>query len=172
MTTYVPEAHPHRRLHVNPWLVAVIVLAAALVALGTWVIVDNYTGGNTATENATSTLDEMYAASSTQDGPAIANLLTKDAVIWVDGNTVSGREAIVNATTTTPGLVIERIAPVTVQGDFASTYLDFTAPSAGVNHAVVLETVQLKNGKIFRIWDFGIGVTSPFTNTTAPTVSP
>jgi len=39
VSTYAPETHRHR-VHVNPWLVAVIVLAAALVALGAWVLID------------------------------------------------------------------------------------------------------------------------------------
>jgi hypothetical protein len=34
-----PVSHQHR-FHVNPWMLAAIVLAAALVALGVWVLVD------------------------------------------------------------------------------------------------------------------------------------
>ena len=169
MTTYAPEVHPHHRLHVNPWHVAVVVLAVAVVALGAWLIVDNYTGGNTATDNATSLMDDLYAASTAQDAQAVSAVVAPNVVLWSDGTTISGREAFVNEVMTTPGLQIERVAPVTVEGEFASTFLAFTVPGV-VDRGLTAETVQIQNGKIYRIWDFGIGVTSPFTNTATVTV--
>lgn len=168
-TTYAPQIHT-RRPHVNVWLVAVIGLTAALVALGAWVIVDRYAGGNTATENTTSLMDDLYAASSAQDAHAVSAVVAPNVVLWSNGTTISGRKAFVNEVMTTPGLQMERTAPVTVEGDFASTFLAFTVPGV-VNRGLTAETVQIKNGKIYRIWDFGIGVTPPFTSTAAVTVA-
>jgi hypothetical protein len=168
MTTYAPEVHGRRRLHVNPWLVAVVALAAALVALGTWVLVDRYTGGDTATEDATTLLDDFYAASTAHDGQALSARLASGAVFWTDGTTISGPKTIVNEILTTPGLKVERLAPVTVEGDFASTFIAFTIPVAGLDKAPAAEVVQLKDGKIYRVWDFGLGVTPPLDNTAMP----
>jgi hypothetical protein len=168
MTTYVPEVRGHRRPHVSPWLVAVIVLAVALVGLGTWVLVDRYTGGDTATEDATALLDDFYGAASAQDGKALAARLASGAVFWTDGTTISGPKKIVNEILTTPGLKVERLAPVTVEGDFASTFIAFTVPAAGLDKAPAAEVIQLKDGKIYRVWDFGLGVTPPLDNTAIP----
>lgn len=166
-TMYAPPVHAHRP-HVNIWLVAVLGLAAALVALGTWVLVDRYTGGDAATQDATTLIDEFGAASSASDGKAAAALLTSDAVLWSNGNTISGRKAIVTEIETTPGLRVERTAPVTVEGEFASTFSTFTVGAAGITEAPMATVYQLKNGKIFRLWDFALGVTPPFDSTTTP----
>lgn len=77
MTTYAPEAHPHRRWHVNPWLVAVIALAAALIALGAWVIAE---GGDGRSQDE-ALVEQFYAATNARDGDAIGRLFRKDAVV-------------------------------------------------------------------------------------------
>ena len=172
MSTYAPPVQAHHRPHINPWLVAVIGLVAALVALGSWVIVDRYTGGGGAVENATNVLDNFYAVTSSpagHDSAAVMPLFTSDAVMWTNGNKYVGAGQISNAIGGTPDLTVKRIAPVTVWGDFASTYVQFKLLSAGIN-GPMLETVQLKNGKIFRLWDFALGVTPPFTNTAVPSM--
>lgn len=166
-TIYAPPVHTHRP-HVNVWLVAVIGLAAALVALGAWVLVDRSTGGDSATQDATTLIDEFSAASSANDGEAAAALLTSDAVLWSNGNTISGRTAIADEIATTTGLRVERTAPVTVEGEFASTFNSFSAPAAGVTEAPIISVYQLKNGKIFGLWDFAIGVTPPLNSTATP----
>lgn len=165
MTTYAPEVHVRHRPHINLWLVAVVLLSAALVGLGAWVLVDRYTGP---THDTTTLLDDFYAASSAHDGKTVAAMLASDAVFWTDGTTMAGQKKIVNEILTTPGLTVERIAPVTVEGDFASTFIAFTVPAAGLNKAPAAEVVQLKDGKIFRVWDFGLGVTPPLDNTSIP----
>ena len=162
---HAPPTHV-QRMHVNPWLVAVIALMAALVGLAAWVAVDRFAGGGGATHDATTLIDRWQAASTARDGQALTALLTKDAVQWADGSTLSGSTAIVDAVTSTPGLRVERIAPVTVEGDFASTFASVTA--AGVTNQPVVEIYQLQNGKIFRQWVFGLGRTAPFDNTATP----
>lgn len=166
-SVYAPPVHAHRA-HVSLWLVAVIGLAAALVALGTWVLVDRYTGGDTATQDATTLIDDFGAASSAHNGEAAAALLTSDAVLWSNGATISGRKAIANEIATTPGLRVERAAPVTVEGEFASTFSTFSVAVAGVDRAPMITVYQLKDGKIFRLWDFAVGVTPPFDSVAKP----
>jgi hypothetical protein len=141
------------------------VLAAGLVALGTWMLVDRYTGPE---YDATTLIDDWYAASNASDAQAISTLLTPDAVLWVDGTTFSGPKAIANQVTSTPGLRVERTAPVTVEGDFASTFMAMTNTTIGVSNAPLSEVYQLKDGKIFRLWAFALGVTAPFDNTSIP----
>lgn len=164
---HAPPTHVHRP-HVNPWLVAVIALAAALVGLATWVAVDRFTGGGGATHDATTLIDQWQTASTAHDGQAITALLTKDAVQWFNGSALTGPKAIVDGVMTDPGLRIERTAPVTVEGDFASTFASITAPSAGVSKLPVVEIYQLQDGKIFRQWVFALGTTAPFNNTATP----
>lgn len=159
-TTYAPPVRAHRA-HVNPWLVAVIGLAAALVALGAWVLVDRYTGGDTATQDATTLIDDFSAASSARDGTAAAALLTSDAVLWQTGETVAtGKEEIANLISGQAGLSVERIAPVTINGDYATTFVRFSA--AGLPTVPMLSVYQIKDGKIARIWAFKLGTTAPF----------
>ncbi len=56
-----PISHQHRS-RINPWIVAVIVLAAALVALGTWVLIDR----GTTTTTQTVTVPRLLTASDVQ----------------------------------------------------------------------------------------------------------
>ena len=165
MTTYAPETHV-RRPHVNAWLVAVVVLAAALVALGTWVIVDRYTGPS---HDATTLVDDLSAAWSTGDVDALGSLYTSDAVaIFGNEETVSGLKAITDGvpTVVAEGLTVERVAPVTVEGDFASTFVRYTTNSG--QEGTLLAVFQLQDGKIVRHWDFELGLSAPFDNAVAP----
>lgn len=166
MTTYPHRIHVHRP-HINGWLVTVVGLAAALIALGSWVLVDRYTGGGGATQDATTLIDNFNAAGSANDRKAAAALLTSNAVMWTNGTTITGAKAIANEIATTPGLHVERTAPVTVNGDFASTLVNFSALGGAIKGPMV-NVFQLKDGKIFRMWLFALGVTPPFTNAVMP----
>ena len=65
---------------VNRWLVvAVVVLAAALVALGVWVIVDRNAGGN----DDQALVDKTGAVWSSNDAAAAKELYTADAVVML-----------------------------------------------------------------------------------------
>jgi hypothetical protein len=163
MTTYVPEAHPHRRPHVNAWLVAIIVLAAGLIGLGTWVIVDRYTGGDTATQEAATLIDNVNTAFTTNDTSALPTYYAGDAVIRSLGEEYVGIESIQQLASGT--WQVERIAPVTVSGDFATTFVRLTA---GDQAATAVTTFQIEDGKIVRQWGFALGETPPFTNAVSP----
>jgi ketosteroid isomerase-like protein len=160
VTTHVPEIHV-RRLHVNVWLVAVVGLAAALVALGTWVLVDRYAGGGGATQDATTLIDDFNAAITAGDADAVAALITSDFETWTTGSDLYTADEFL-ARATSP-LGAERIAPVTVEGDFATTYVTV---SAVANPLVAV--YQLEDGRIFRLWGFELGSTPPFDNAVLP----
>jgi hypothetical protein len=160
VTTY---PHPHRvhlrRPHVNLWLVAVVGLAAALIGLASWVVVDRYAGGSSATDKATTLIDKSAAAFSTGDQSAISTFFANDAVIWSMGDTYSGLPAIRNLADGT--FTAERVAPVTMHGDFATTYVHLT-PVVGPA-GTTLSVFEIKDGKILRQWNFTT-TTSPFDN--------
>ena len=162
-TLHVPgveTAQPeHRRLRTLLWVV-VGALVAALVALGTWVVVDRYTGSE---HDAATLIDDATTAWSAGDVGAATDLYTADYVIvtaW--GDRITGARGLTlnveNAAAT--GLTLERIAPVTTEGDFATTYIRYTNSQG--EEGTLLSTFQLEEGKIARTWDFELGVTSPF----------
>ena len=82
MTTYPHRIHVHRP-HVNWPLVAIVGLAAALIGLGSWVLVDRYAGGGGATQDATTLIDRFNAAVSANDAKAASALLTFDVEVWM-----------------------------------------------------------------------------------------
>ena len=164
MTTNVPEVHV-RRSHVSVWLVAVIGLAAALVALGTWMLVDRYTGGGGATQDATALIDDLNAAFSTGDANAIPSLYASDAVqrsIGV-GETYTGVKAI---RALAGCCTVERLAPVTVEGEYATTFMRIAAP--GWPTVMSISVFQIQDGKVVRQWNFVPGETPPFDNAVLP----
>lgn len=167
MTTYTPRAHV-RWPHVNLWLVAVVGLAAALIGLGAWVLVDRYTGGGGATHDATTLIDNGSAAWNTGDGNAAATFYTNNAVIDSLGDTAVGPKAIGQAMVTAHAMQfhVERVAPVTVNGDFATSWFKITG--VGIDRYPVLTVFQVKDGKILRQWGFGVGLTEPFINAVMP----
>ncbi len=161
VTTYVPEAHV-RRPHANVWLVAVVGLAAALVALGTWVLVDRYAGGDSATQEATALVDDWNAAvNADYPADALAPLITSDFEVWTLGDFYTADEFLSRATSPVGA---ERIAPVTVEGDFATTYSTLSV-LPGTTHLTVF---QFEEGKVSRFWNFQLGSTPPFDNAVLP----
>lgn len=167
MTTYGSPV-PEHRSHVNLRLVAVIGLAAALVtlvALFSWVLIDRYTGPE---HDATTLIDDLNAAWSAGDAEAVATFFAPDAVMTRDdGQQTVGVEAISGLVPITEAsdFQVERVAPVTVEGDFATTFMQYTSVSAGGTQVGVF---QLEEGKILRYWFFKLGATPPFDNALMP----
>ena len=127
MTTYPHSARLHLP-HINPWLVAVAGLGAALIGLGAWVLVDRYAGGTSATQDATTLIDGFKPSGGAGDSGALAAVLTSDVVMTSEGTVISGAQSLVGAAVmaSAAGLRVERIAPVVVHGDFATTFLRAT----------------------------------------------
>jgi hypothetical protein len=138
-------------------------LAAALVALGTWVLVDRYAGGDGATPDATALIDDLNTAFSTGDANAIPSLYAGDAVIWSMGETYAGVNAI--RALADGSFTAERVAPVTVDGAVATTFVKLTS---GAETGTTLSVFQIDDGKIVRQWNFVPGQTPPFDNAVLP----
>lgn len=151
-------------MHFDPWHGAVVVLAAALVALAAWVVIDNVTGGDSATEDATALIDDFSAAATANDGATAMTMMTDDIVLWSNGDVISGAQALADEITSTPTLTIERIAPVSVEGEYATTFARYGVPGAGYEPATSVFVYQLRDGKVARLWSFVFGVTEPFDN--------
>lgn len=145
MTTYSPEAHA-RRTHVTGWLVAVIALAAGLVALGAWTLVDRYAGSDT---EAAQIIDDMSAAVNAGDAETLRALFARDAVfVMPSGQQVSGLDNVVRAVLIPHSvrLQIERAGPIASAGDFSAA---FTRYDGGMELGVWQFN---KNGKIAQMW--------------------
>ncbi len=164
--TYAPPLRLHRP-HVNLWLVAVVGLAAALVALGSWVLVDRYTGGGGATQDATTLVDDLATAVTAGDAKAISGLYASDAVfVTAGGDRFVGRKDVTNVVMAPSSfdLHLERIGPVATEGDFVTAFVHYSDGMEGTE----LTVFQLKDGKIVRQWAFEVGLTPPFDNAVMP----
>lgn len=160
MTTY-PHLHM-RRPHVNLWPVAVVVFAAAFVGLGSWVLVDRYAGGGGATQDATALIDNFNAALGAGDANALAALMATNVEGRSLGDIATGSKTIGNAqASVASGVRVERVAPVTVEGQFAMTIQRYTAPG---ETGTMLSVYQLRDGKILRFWNYRPSVDPPFEN--------
>jgi hypothetical protein len=152
MTTHTPEVHA-RRPHINFWLVAVIALAAGLVALGAWTLVDRYTGSNT---EAAQIIDELNTAVNAGDTDGVRQLFARDAVFETPtGERISGLDNVVSVALLPHGVgfQLERAGPVTSEGDFAATFTKYSNGAEGVE----LSVFQFEDGKIARVWLYSHG---------------
>ena len=149
--THAPPTHVQRP-HVNPWLVAVIALSAALVALGAWVIVDQ-TGSSTtegiASSEVAAMFDDLTVALNSGDAPAIASFYAPNAVLEEripdpavvtrgSGQIGERMSFLVN----TYGLRIESTGPVIVLGDTAA-------------HAERYAQGDLRDASLAAVWEMG-----------------
>lgn len=150
-----------RRPHLSAWLVAVVVLGTALVALGTWMVVGHRADGGGANEQAT-LVDRFNDALNAADGSALRSLMTKGVVMVSLGETRVGADAVAKRLigSSRTGLRVERIAPVTVHGQYATTFVKYTSP--GGESGIMLAVFQIRDGKVVRIWGMEPPVTPPF----------
>jgi ketosteroid isomerase-like protein len=135
------------RLHINPWLIAVIALAAGLVALSAWTLVDRTSRSEPA---AVQIVDDLDAAVNAGDAEAVRALFARDAVFQVStGERISGLDNVVNAALIPHGVGfrLERVAPVTTAGDTAATFTKHSNGAEGVE----LVVLRLRDGKIVRM---------------------
>jgi len=142
--------------HLVRWLVlAVVLLAAAVVALGAWVVVDQT--GTTGNDSQT-LVNDLTSAWSTYDAKAITSLYAPNAVITeADGTADTGIDAILGALGGFKllGLSVEPVGKVAVNGEYTATFVRFS------DGKEALTLLQVRNGKIVRHWDLGPGTTPP-----------
>ncbi len=165
MATY-PHPVPVHRPHVNASLLVIVALAAALIGLAAWVVVDRTTGTSSATSDATTLIDNLFGDVSAGNVASASALFTSDAVVWQSGSTQATGMAQIRkqiAGAKPSGFTITRTAPVSVRGDIAVTQSNAAASVAGM-HWRGIDVFQLRNGKIAREWDFEFGATAPFDN--------
>ena len=157
--THTGQAHVHRP-RFNPWLAAVIALAAALVALGGWVIVDQTRSSSTqglASPEVATMLENRIAAFDRADGRAAAAFYTKDAVMQEEdiGLTTTGRAQIgarlqylMDA-----GLRMKTVGAPIQSGRFVGEAVRFYDPSGTARGEGVLAfELDSNSGKIAHQW--------------------
>ena len=128
-------------------------------------IVDRTTGNGGATHDATTLIDQEYANISAGNVDAATALFAPNAIVWQGGDTTAVGTAQIHkliAGATAMGFTATRVSSVTVRGYSATAYL-----STPVSSHPILLVYQLREGKIFREWDFEICQTTPF-NTARP----
>ena len=84
MSTPHVDARPHlRRPRINPWLVVVVALAAALVALSAWVLLDRQTNApeGLASPEVSAMLADRIVALNSGNAPAISSFYSQDAIV-------------------------------------------------------------------------------------------
>lgn len=157
--THAGRAHV-RRPQFNPWLGAVIALAAALVALGAWVIVDQTRSSPTeglASPEVATMLENRIAAFDHADGRAAAAFYTKDAIMQEEdiGLTTTGRGRIAARLQylMDAGLRMKTVgAPIQI-GRFVGEAVRFYDPGGTARGEGVLAFELDKNsGKIAHQW--------------------
>lgn len=171
MSTYAPPVHVRHRPHIELRLGVIAALVVALVAFGSWVLVDRYaSGGGSTTPNPATLIDKFYAAESAHNTAAIKALWTTNGVIWVHGQRLSVNE-LTKRWMHVSGVQVHRVAPVIGWGHNFATTITRLESYANINTPPMppmIEVVQTKNGKIFRLWEFFVGSTSPFIDRAAP----
>lgn len=159
--THARAARAHRRL--NPWLLAVVALSAALFGLGTWVIVDETTSSSTrglASPELATMLENRIAAFDRADGRAAAAFYTEDAIMQEEdiGLTTRGRDQIAARLQylMDAGLRMKTVgAPVQI-GRFAGEAVRFHDPAGAVRgEGVLVFELDRNSGKIAHQWVTG-----------------
>ncbi|HSC90871.1 MAG TPA: nuclear transport factor 2 family protein [Gaiellaceae bacterium] len=161
----------HHRVHVQrPQITvghaAVIALAAAVIALAAWIVVDRETDARSDAREATTLVDELNAAWSAGDAPAVAALFARGGVAQLQGHTFVGADAIGSHAATASrfaGFRVARVAPVSVWGEFATTLAEYRYGSSSAL-GTLLAVYRLRDGKILQEWTFKLGATEPFTD--------
>lgn len=151
-TTDMRAPTSRRAGDVNRWLVAaVLVLAAALVGFGAWVIVDRVAAEQS---DFSALLDENMAAINEGDAAAAAANYTEDATLDMFGDVHTGRRAIEGRLQDAIGVGthVERVGDVTVNGEYAVAFAEWTN-DLGMSGSD-LGVFQLEDGLIKGHWEF------------------
>jgi len=156
---------PSQHTHVVRWLVlAVVLLSAAVIALGAWVVVDQ---AGTTGNDSQALVDDLANAWSSYDAKAITTLYAPNAVITnPDGSVFVGIDSILGALRAykLQGFTVEPVGKVAVNGEYTATFFRI---SDGTEVLEVLSLLQVRDGKIVRHWDLGPGTAAPLDNALA-----
>jgi uncharacterized protein (TIGR02246 family) len=120
-------------------------LLAILIGLGAWAVYDVATGTE---QTATQLIDDAAAAWTAPDLATFVDVYTDDAVVvGADGTRLYGVQAIYDdaARLVPVDFAVERVAPVTTEGTYATTFVHWTSRVQEGTRAVVAE---LANGRI------------------------
>jgi hypothetical protein len=145
-----------------------LILVLLLAGVGSWLLADHLTGGSGQAQDAAALIDRSCAAMSQNDATALRSLYTSGAVLTRDdGDVTVGATAISRLASLTAAMHfrIWRVAPVTVEGNLATTFMRYTSAARG---GTELGVFQFTGGKIVRQWIFRIGTTPPFDNALTP----
>jgi hypothetical protein len=161
--THVPVTHVGRP-HLNPWLVVAVVLAALVVGLGVWVIVDQTWSSSVdrqASPEVVAMLGARLAALNRADAEAIASFFTADATLndvmsgspelpfpVVTGNKDIG-QAIATGITTS-GLQLESVPPIAQYGQTVVEAVKAVGSESPMDWLLVYRLAA--NGKIAYEW--------------------
>ena len=161
MSVMHAPAKPVRRPHINPWLAAVIALAAALVGLSAWVVVDRSTSSSTsahglASPEAATMLRDRLAALNSGDAKAISAFYARNAVLEerdvVPAVVTKGSEQIggrIHEIVTLNGMQLESASPVIQLG---RTVAEATSVPGSPNEGFILVYNRDANGRITHQW--------------------
>ena len=157
--TRAPTTHTHRP-QPNLWLVAVIAVAAVLVAIGAWVIVDQTGSSSTqglASPEVAAMLENRIAAFDRADGRAAAAFYTRDAIMQEEdiGLITSGRQQIAARLQylIDAGLRMRPVgAPIQI-GRFVGEAVRFYNPGGtAIGEGVLAFELDKNSGKIAHQW--------------------
>lgn len=161
--THAPPTHVQRP-HVNPWLVAVIALAAVLIALGAWVIVDQTRSSSTpdqASPEVAAMIQNLTRAWNSYDAEATASFYTRDAVmeeieegtprVVSNGSAqITDRFRYMLDAARSAG-VRGRIGTITQIGPYVSTRYSWGTPGTTMGQGFIVDKLDA-SGKIAHEW--------------------
>ena len=161
--THAGRAHVHPP-QLNRWHVAVSGLAAAVVALGAWVVVDQTRSSSTdglAPPEVVAMLEKRIAAFDRADGQAAAAFYTKDAIMQEEdiGLTTRGREQIAGRLQVLmdAGLRMTAVGAPIQMGRFVGEAVRFyeSGGGTGIGEGVLVFELDETSGKIAHQWVTG-----------------
>jgi hypothetical protein len=151
-------------LHVHPWLVAVIVLAAALVALGAWVLIDQTRSSATeglASPEVAAMIHKVHAAWNRYDAEAVVafyapNAVTEEIEAGVPRVVRRGHDQILARfrymlDAARPVGIQGRVSTITQIGPYVSTRYSWSTSGTTMGQGFIVDKLDA-SGKIAHEW--------------------
>jgi hypothetical protein len=161
--THAPPTHI-RRPHLNPWLAAVIALGVAVVALGTWVIVDQTRSSSAqgqASPEVAAMIHNLHAAMNRYDAKAVVAFYSQNGVMdEIDAGAprvvsrghdqLLARYRYMLEAARSSGIQ-DRVGTITQVGSYLSMPVSYGTPGTTLGQGFVIEQLDA-NGKIAHEW--------------------